>query len=68
VEQVEALCAQIAHDIRNQYTVAYYPTNTARDGTFRTVQVQVIPPRGHGKMSVRTRPGYYAPRAAQKGD
>jgi VWFA-related protein len=69
VEQVEALCAQIAHDIRNQYTVAYYPTNTARDGTFRTLQVQVIPPRGHGKMSVRTRPGYYAPRAAsQKSD
>jgi Ca-activated chloride channel family protein len=68
VEQVEALCAQVAHDIRNQYTVAYYPTNTARDGSFRNVQVQVIPPRGRGKMSVRTRPGYYAPRPTpQKG-
>lgn len=68
VEQVEALCAQIAHDIRNQYTVAYYPTNTARDGSFRNVQVQVIPPRGRGKMSVRTRPGYYAARPTpQKG-
>ena len=24
----EAICTQIAHDIRNQYTLAYYPTNT----------------------------------------
>src|SRR5713101_9479027 len=24
----ESICTQIAHDIRNQYTLAYYPTNT----------------------------------------
>ena len=55
---------QIAHDIRNQYTMAYYPTNTAHDGTFRTVSVQVIPPRGAGKLTVRTRTGYYAQKSA----
>jgi len=33
----ESICTQIAHDIRNQYTLAYYPTNTAHDGTFRSV-------------------------------
>ena len=64
----EAICTQIAHDIRNQYTLAYYPTNTARDGSFRTVQVEVIPPRGAGKLSVRTRTGYYAPRAPASGN
>ena len=64
----ESICTQIAHDIRNQYTLAYYPTNTARDGTFRSVQVQVIPPRTAGKLSVRTRTGYYAPRAPASGD
>jgi Ca-activated chloride channel family protein len=64
----EAICTQIAHDIRNQYTLAYYSTNAARDGSFRSVQVEVIPPRGSGKLSVRTRAGYYASRAPSAGD
>ena len=61
VGDVHDICQQVAHDIRNQYTLAYYPTNTKRDGTFRTVQVEVIPPRGRGKLVARTRNGYYAP-------
>ncbi len=59
-----SICTQIAHDIRNQYTLAYYPTNSRKDGTFRSVSVDVLPVRGHGKMSVRTRTGYYAQRAS----
>ncbi|HEY2460109.1 MAG TPA: VWA domain-containing protein [Candidatus Acidoferrum sp.] len=61
VDDVRSICEQVAHDIRNQYTLAYYPTNTKRDGTFRSVQVEVIPPRGRGKLVARTRNGYYAP-------
>jgi hypothetical protein len=51
----------VARDIRNQYTLGYYPTNTKKDGTFRTVQVDIIPPRGKGKLTARTRNGYFAP-------
>ena len=61
VEDVHNICEQVAHDIRNQYTLAYYPSNTKRDGTFRAVQVEVIPPRGRGRLQARTRNGYYAP-------
>jgi Ca-activated chloride channel homolog len=64
VDDVHSICEQVAHDIRNQYTLAYYPTNTRRDGTFRTVAVTVIPPRGRGKLVARTRNGYYAPLSA----
>ena len=64
VGDTEAICTQIAHDIRNQYTLAYYPTNAAQDGTFRSVSVQVLPPRGSGKLTVRTRSGYFAHQAA----
>jgi VWFA-related protein len=64
LQDTEAICAQIAHDIRNQYTLAYYPSNTAKDGSFRTVHVEVMPARGRGKLSVRTRTGYYAQRAS----
>jgi Ca-activated chloride channel family protein len=61
VDDVHTICEQVAHDIRNQYTLAYYPSNTRKDGTFRAVSVQVIPPRGRGKLVARTRNGYYAP-------
>jgi Ca-activated chloride channel homolog len=61
VDDVHNICEQVAHDIRNQYTLAYYPSNTKKDGTFRAVAVQVIPPRGRGKLVARTRNGYYAP-------
>jgi VWFA-related protein len=61
VEDVHNICQQVAHDIRNQYTLAYYPTNARRDGSFRSVTVDVIPPRGRGKLVARTRNGYYAP-------
>ena len=63
VDDVHSICEQVARDVRNQYTLAYYPTNTKRDGTFRAVQVEVIPPRGRGKLIPRTRNGYYAPGA-----
>lgn len=68
VNQVHDICVQVAHDIRNQYTLGYYPTNMKKDGTYRTVQVQVIPPRGKGKLSARTRNGYYAPGGAESGN
>ena len=61
VDDVHNICQQVAHDIRNQYTLAYYPTNTKKDGTFRAVSVQVLPPHGRGKLVARTRNGYYAP-------
>ena len=61
VDDVHNICDQVARDIRNQYTLGYYPTNTKKDGTFRNVQVDIIPPRGKGKLTARTRNGYFAP-------
>jgi Ca-activated chloride channel family protein len=64
LEDVELVCNQIAQDIRHQYTLAYYPTNTRKDGSFRWLRVQVIPPRGIGSISARTRTGYFAQRVS----
>jgi VWFA-related protein len=63
VEDVHNICEQVAHDIRNQYTLGYYPSNDRHDGSYRSIQVDVIPPRGRGKLVARTRNGYYAPGA-----
>jgi VWFA-related protein len=60
---VHSICEQVAHDIRHQYTLGYYPLNVVRDGSFRSIRVDVLPPRGKGKLVARTRNGYYAPLA-----
>jgi Ca-activated chloride channel homolog len=59
---VTPVCERIARDIRNQYTIAYIPTNRKRDGTYRVIQVKASAP-GYGRLSVRTRTGYFAPSA-----
>jgi VWFA-related protein len=56
-EQVGHIAQQVAHDIRNQYTIEYSPTNGAMDGTFRQIKIAVKAP---GNPTVRTRSGYYA--------
>jgi VWFA-related protein len=65
VDDVHSICEQVAHDIRHQYTLGYYPSNATKDGTFRSVHVDVIPPHGKGKLVARTRNGYYAPAPAR---
>jgi VWFA-related protein len=60
VTEVVPLCERIAHDIREQYTLAYAPMNRNQDGAYRVIQVKAMAP-GQGRLSVRTRAGYYAP-------
>lgn len=57
VGEVEKIARQVAHDVRNQYTIAYSPTNQSLDGSFRQIKVLANAP---GKVTVRTRTGYYA--------
>lgn len=59
LSQVVPICEQIARDIRNQYTIAYVPTNREQDGTYRAIQVKAEAPH-LGRLFVRTRTGYTA--------
>ena len=62
VDEVHAICTEVAHEIRNQYTLGYKPTNLSRDGTWRDVTVRVMgSPKGKRKWIARTKRGYYAP-------
>jgi VWFA-related protein len=58
VAEIATITPQIAHEIRNQYILAYTPTNLAADGSFRKIRVEVDVP----EAVVRTRAGYYAPK------
>ena len=64
IPDVVPVCERIAHDIREQYTLAYSPANIKQDGAYRVIQVKAKAP-GHGSLSVRTRAGYYAPSTPQ---
>jgi Ca-activated chloride channel homolog len=57
VAEVDEIALQVAHEIRNQYTIAYSPLIQAMDGSFRQIKVVV---NGPGHPQVRTRTGYYA--------
>ena len=58
LDQVDEISRQVAHDIRNQYTIGYKPTKPRASGGFRTIRVEAK--RGKGKLAVRTKSGYYA--------
>jgi VWFA-related protein len=49
---------EISEELRSQYTLGYYPTNTARDGKFRKIKVET----NNHDLKVLTRKGYYAPK------
>lgn len=55
--EVQSMALAVAAEIRNQYIIAYTPTNQSLDGSFRNVRVIA---NGPGKPTVRTRTGYYA--------
>ena len=59
LDEVDAISKTVAHDIRNQYTIGYKPTNPRATGGFRMVRVEAKA-KGHGKLVVRTKSGYYA--------
>lgn len=50
--------AKIAAELRNQYSLGYYPANAARDGKYRKIQVRT----SRKGVVVRARPGYRAPK------
>ena len=49
---------QISEELRSQYTLGYYPSNTVKDGRFRKVKVEA----SNKDYKILTRKGYYAPK------
>ena len=46
----------IGTDIRNQYTIAYHPTNPKLDGSYRKLKVELVAPDG-GPLKVKDQKG-----------
>src|ERR1700689_992197 len=56
IDKLRQAFDQIAQELRSQYNIGYTPTNAARDGSFRKVEIK---PKD-GDYKVQARSGYYA--------
>jgi len=55
------IAEKIGIELRNEYLIGYSPSNTARDGKFRRIRVNVIQPPGLPALRVYWRKGYFEP-------
>ena len=58
-DKLEETFTGIVDELRNQYTLTYYPTNKKRDGRWRKLSVVASRPG----LTTRTRKGYWAPKS-----
>jgi Ca-activated chloride channel family protein len=63
VKDVDAIAAEVAQDIRTQYTISYHSTKSPALGGYREVHVEAKS-KTFGRLSVRTRTGYFPKVAA----
>ncbi|MGA2983956.1 MAG: VWA domain-containing protein [Terriglobia bacterium] len=58
--EMTGICAQIAQDLRRQYTIGYHPSNQNSLGKYHSIRVTAMATRD-GKLHVSTRAGYLMP-------
>ena len=58
LDQVDEISREVAHDIRNQYTITYAPSTPKTVAGYRTIHVDAHA-KPYKKLTVRTRTGYY---------
>ena len=58
---------QIQEEMRSQYLLAYEPSNPAKDGSYRTIEIQLVNPQlQKEKIKLTHRQGYFAKGQAKK--
>lgn len=56
--QLSKSFAEVNEELRSQYNLTYIPTNLAKDGSYRKIEVKVM----RSSVNIRHRKGYFAPR------
>lgn len=77
VGEYPSIYKAISDSLRNQYSITYHPTNTARDGKFRKIKVELVNPANGEplrivdekgkpmKYQIIAKQGYTAPREVE---
>src|SRR6266850_1825558 len=62
-DEAGSIMNRVARDLREQYTLGYFPMNAVQNGAWRSVRVEVTPPpKFTAKLNANYRRGYYGPR------
>jgi VWFA-related protein len=64
VDEARADMERVARDLREQYTLGYFPSNPSHNGAWRSIRVDVVPPPGlppSARLNANYRHGYYGP-------
>lgn len=65
--ELRAAFEQIQRELREQYLLAYSPSNKNRDGSYRRIQIEIIDPElKKANLRLNYRPGYFAKTSAAK--
>ncbi len=57
VGEYPSVFQQIEQSLRSQYAFAYHPTNTARDGKFRRIRVELVNPENNMPLRINNEKG-----------
>ena len=68
IKECEQACITIAHELRQQYALGYYPNLQLRDGSWHNLEVRLNLDKDMRDLELmaRTRAGYYAPRGSEQ--
>ncbi len=61
LEDLNGIVSEIANELRNQYSIGYFSSNAARDGSFRRVKIELAGSTP-ANTYLRYRRGYFAPK------
>ncbi len=64
IDEARLYMERVARDLREQYTLGYFPSNPSHNGAWRSVRIEVVPPAGvpaNVKLNANYRHGYYGP-------
>jgi VWFA-related protein len=65
LQEVDEVAAEVAHDIRDQYTIGFRSTKPASIEGYRAIRVEANASK-RGRVLVRTRKGYYAKKSSSQ--
>ena len=51
-------CTRIALELRHQYSIGFYPTDTTGKGKLHQIKVRITPPKGSGRLLISYRRSY----------
>jgi len=65
ISEMGAIVAEIAHELRNQYSIGFTSSNSTRDGSWRRMKIE-LNAKDMKDIHVRCRRGYYAPKSSNQ--